>query len=241
MQAPALRQWLRDDIARLEAAGIVLTQAEVVWLAELEKACRTPPGREIISCRAAPLHFAGVTFWPFHNRARYWFAEWSDVFEGDKELHAGLYFFAHVHSKPGDKTVIELSSADVVESAVRDWLRNQDFSLQDYQRIADKLYEMDHPDADNVPPPKTAAPDDEPRTCQTIESRCAVLCDMFQGTTPEYWMTEVSAVEAQFMAAAVASTQDVSGSSTWATSPERVQRMANYMNAVKWIALRARG
>ncbi len=67
------------------------------------------------------------------------------------------------------------------------------------------------------------------------------MCDMFKGTTPEYWMTEVSAVEAQFMAAAVASSQDVSGSSTWATSPERVQRMANYMNAVKWIALRARG
>ncbi len=235
MQAPALHSWVRDDLARLAKVGIVPTLAEVVWLAELAKAAHTPPGREQIQTLAAPVKFCGAVFYPAHLLARYWVAEWMDVFEGDKLIQDGIYLLAHVHSKPGDRRLTELTNADEVAEVVKAWLRKQEFGECDMERIAAALYRMDHGESDPIPHPDEVK--EESKHYVTLEERVAGLCDLFPCTTPLFWQSEISGIEAERLASAmIAQTGD---SGAWANSSLRTRRIASYMNAVKWITQRS--
>jgi hypothetical protein len=236
MQTPSLHAWVKDDLARLRKVGIEPSFAEVVWLSDLAKAAHTSPGREVIQCHAAPIKFCGAVFYPFHLRARYWYAEWRDLFDGDGLLQDGLYFFAHVHSKPGDVSLVELSTADAVQDAVKAWLRQQEFSEADSLTLAEALYRMDHGDDNPVSSPETK-PDNETQSIVTLEERVAELCELFPGTTPTYWQSEISSIEGDKLAAAmIAATGD---EGAWATSAIRTRKIGSYMNAVKWIMQRA--
>jgi hypothetical protein len=235
MQAPALHAWVRDDLARLAKVGIVPTLAEVVWLAELAKAAHTPPGREVLRSVSAPLQFCGSIFYPFHLRAQYWFAEWREVFDGNQLLQDGIYLFAHVHSKPGDTMLLDLATADSVADAVKAWMKTQEFAESDLATLINSIYRMDH-EEETIPSPDKK-PNGEPQSYVTMEERVASLCDIFPSSTPQFWTSEISAVEAERLAAAMISETGENGA--WATSALRTRRVANYMNAVKWIVQRA--
>lgn len=236
MMAPRLHAWVYGDIARLRKAGIVPSFEDIAWLAELAKAAHTPPGREVLRSLGAPLKCFGETFYPFTLRARYWVAQWHDAFEGDAVTQDGIYLYAHVHSRPGDASLRDLATMDDVKSAVGCWLRVQEFDLRDIASVCEAVYAMDH-DADEAIPepqdPKKAAAAKERPSFSTIEQRVAALCEAFEGTTPAYWTDEISAIEADKLAATRCSED---GGGAWATSKARQRRVANYMNAVKWVA-----
>lgn len=232
MEAPALHAWVRDDLAKLGQVGIIATPAEVVWLSELAKAAHQSPGRELPFCLASPLKVCGTTLYPFHLRARYWFATWRDVFEGDALMQDGLYQFAHAHSKPGDKSLVDLATADEVSDAVKVWLRTREYDSLHFPAINAALFAMDQDGEEEVPAVKERA---EAPVFVTLEERVANLCDLFPGTTPDYWMYDLSAVEAMKLAAAKCAAD---GDGVWATSALRTRRIASYMNAVQWIAKR---
>jgi hypothetical protein len=234
MEAPALHPWVYKDLARLAKVGIVPTLAESVWLANLAKAAHTPPGQEPVKCHASPIVVRGTTFYPFHLRARYFFAQWCDVFEGDQLLSDGLYQFAHAHSKPGDNSLVAFAVADEVADAVKTWLRGREYDSADFPAITSALYAMDHDDSDDVPPVKQKD-DDGPQSYVTLEERVAFLCSVFIGTTPDYWTIGVSAIESSKLAAAMCAKD---GEGTWATSALRTRRIESYMNAVQWITQR---
>jgi len=240
MMAPALHPWVRDDVARLTRAGVPPTLAEVVWLAELCRAAHTPPGRESWVDTSAPLRFAGVSFWPLHMLAQGWFVRWFAAFEGQPDMQAGVYLFAHTRSKPGDTSLRDLGDMDAVAVAVGDWMRELPVPEADLPELTERLRRMGA--SDEVPPPPKqsaagAAGDDAAGA--TPEERAAMLCAQFQGTTPEYWLTGCSERAAMMMAAARIAGENADG--CWANSPERARRMASYMNAVKWVARRGMG
>jgi hypothetical protein len=114
----------------------------------------------------------------------------------------------------------------------------QEFDTRDLATVCEAVYAMDH-DADEAiappPDPKQDAKIERPTYC-TMEQRVAALCDAFEGTTPAYWTDEISAIEMEKLVAARSS--DGAGG-VWALSKTRQVRIANYMNAVKWIARNA--
>ena len=239
MIAPALHQWVRDDVARLTRAGVPPTLAEVVWLADLCRAAHTPPGRESYQDPAAPLRFAGVEFWPLHMLAQGWFVRWFAAFEGQPEIQTGVYLFAHTRSRPGDASLRELGDMDAVADAVAGWMRDLPIPEADLPDLAERLRRMSA--SDDVPPvPKGGAEIDQADAAgATPEERAAMLCGVFQGTSPEYWLTGCSERQAVTMAAAKVAGEN--GGGCWANSPERTRRIASYMNAVKWVARRGMG
>ena len=234
MQAPALHGWVVRDMANLEKIGVVLAPAEIVWLAGLAKDAHTPPGREPVQCHASPLVVCGTTFWPFHLRARYFFAQWCDLFDGDNLMRDGLYQYAHAHSKPGDNSLVAFATADDVANAVKTWLQGREYDTADFPAITSALYAMDHDNNEDVPPVKTKS-DDGPQSYVTLEERVAYLCSLFVGTTPDYWTTGVSAIESSKLAAAMCAKD---GDDAWSTSALRTRRIESYMNAVQWITRR---
>lgn len=233
MRAPEIHVWARQDIAKLRARGIEPTIDEMVWLARLAELAHTPPGRVTVEDVAAPVKFAGETFWPLHMLAQRWFVQWFEAFEGQDEMRAGVYLYAHTKSKPGDKSLRELSDMDEVARVVSEWLNNAAFrsdQLVDLQAALQRMAD----DEQDIP-----APDEKSeQRGATQEDRISSLCSAFEGTTPEFWESEICERQAMMV---VASRIAQENGGAWANSPLRARRMANYMNAIKWIVKRSEG
>jgi hypothetical protein len=88
-------------------------------------------------------------------------------------------------------------------------------------------------DSESVP--RCGGKGGEQHVPSTIEDKIAALCTLFQGTTPEYWRSDVSAASAYALAAAKQAREN---GDAWANSPERTRRIADYLNAVKWVSRR---
>lgn len=232
--APQLPAKLADSLDLIRSCGVDPTDAEIVWLAELRRRCDNPPGRETVQSCSAPIEFCGVKFWPLHLMAEAWFSDWFRAFEDEDLIQCGVYLYAHAQSEPGNKTLRDVASFDQVRRVVLDWLASTPIHKPDFGAIMDACYRMDNGDeltVDNPDLPKAA----EQSIPQTVEEKAANLCRMFEGTTPSYWLTEVSRSEATRMAAAVS----IEGGSTeWHKSPLRAKRIASYLAAVKIIARR---
>jgi len=233
-EAPPLKAKVADALDNLRSLGIELEDAEIVWLAELRNKADTPPGREIVTLACQPLTVCGVTLWPLHMLAEAWFAQWFAAFEDQTELQVGVYLYAHVYSKPGDRRLIELTSMDTVQGAVSEWLRGLPVHGDSLQQIVAAVYRLDNGDAEEIVEDPTRPTED--KTPRTLEDKVASLCRMFEGTTPTYWQSDISKAEALRMAANMAASDG--GSNAWAESPIRARRVANYLNAVKQIARR---
>jgi hypothetical protein len=239
MQAPALHSWVRDDLAKLRQVGIIATLEESVWLETLARSAHTPPGRESYVDPASPVIFAGVKFWPLTMLAMKWFQVWYEAFSDQPEVQGQVYLYAHIHSKPGDVALRELCDMDAVASAVSEWSNALPIREDQLPALQSLLQSMR--DDSDVPAPPDPKKRDEPiHEGATPEEQAAALCSMFQGTTPEYWLTGISEKQAQVLAAGMVAAQS-GGGGCWANSPERTRRIASYMNAVKWIKLRATG
>lgn len=232
--APQLPAKLADSLDLIRSCGVDPTDAEIVWLAELRRRCDNPPGRETVQSCSAPIEFCGVKFWPLHNKGSSWFSDWFHAFEDEDLIQHGVYLYAHAQSEPGNHHLRDIGSFDQVRRTVLDWLAELPIHKQDFGAIMDACYRMDNGDeitVENPDLPKAA----EQCSPQTLEEKAANLCQMFPGTTPDYWMYDVSMAETTRMAAAVS----IEGGSTeWHKSPLRAKRIASYLAAVKIIARR---
>ena len=235
MLAPAIHAWAREDLAKLRAAGVRPSDDEVAWLARLAARAHEKPGRESDVDRTSPLVFCGVKFWPLTLLAETWFARWYQAFEGHAKLCVSVQLFAHAHSKPGDRCLDDLAAPNDVANAVSEWFGQLPFSDGSVADLQKRLGGMTG-DAEGVPrcDGKTATP----AVPSTIEDKIAVLCTVFEGTTPDYWRSDVSAASAYALAAAKQAREN---GDAWANSPEQTRRIADYMNAIKWIAKRGTG
>jgi hypothetical protein len=231
--APQLSGKLSDSLDLIRSCGVEPTDAEIVWLAELRRRCDTPPGRESVSSCSSPVDVYGVRLWPLHLMAEAWFVDWFEAFEDDDLLRSGVYLFAHVHSKPGDRTLMEYGGYDAVKARVTEWLVSLPVPQRDLPKIMEACYALDAGNEIEVEnPDKAKQADPIPRS---IEERAAELCKAFPGTTPSYWLADVSKVEIMRMAV-VCSADGATGE--WAKSPLRIRRIASYLSAVKIISRR---
>lgn len=238
MEAPTLHKWVVDDLARLAKAGVTPTLAESVWLAELAKAAHSPPGRESYIDPASPVVFSGLEFWPLTMLAQRWFVTWFEAFADQQDIQVGVYVFAHLHSKPGDLTLRQLSTLDTVAATVSAYLDTMPVRADQLPALQAALAGF-YPEAPDVPDPPVPGRDAQAEDVQasTPEERAGSLCALFAGTTPDFWLTGISERQAMMVAAGKVAAESADG--VWANSPLRTRRIASYMNAIKWIVQRA--
>jgi hypothetical protein len=232
MKAPSIHAWARDDLRRLRQSGLVVNDDEVAWLSRLADRAHEAPGRPSDIDRSSPLVFAGVKFWPLTLKAEAWFARWYAAWDGMTHLVVATHLFAHHHSKPGDMTLDELADPQTVSQTVLDWYSDLPFPSLSIPDLQERLIDMAG-ECESVP--KCGGEGVSASQGSSIEAKVAALCSLYEGTTPEYWLHEVSASKAYALAAAK---QAHENGDAWAQSPERSRRIADYLNAVKWIARR---
>jgi hypothetical protein len=233
--APPLPTKLTESLALIRSLGVTLTDAEIVWLAELRRLADTPPGRANLSSSSSPVEICGVKLWPMHMIAECWSSDWVREFEGDPFLQNCIYLFAFAKSEPMDRTLVSIATYDAVKKAVVEWISSTTIMRKDVPQIIDaccKLMETDFA-ATVENPDKVQTVANAPKTA---EERAAALCKMFPGTTPDYWLFGVSTACALKMAIEVSRSGE---SSEWAQSPVRIKRVASYLAAVKILARRA--
>jgi hypothetical protein len=232
--APPLPNKLTESLALLRSLGVTLTDADIVWLAELRRQADTPPGRANLSSAASPIEICGVKLWPMHLLAECWSSDWVHEFEGDPFLQGCIYLFACAKSGPMDTTLAGIATYDAVKKAVVEWISSTTIMRKDIPKVIDaccKLMETDFANTvDNPDKMQTVA-----NAPKTTEERAAALCKTFPGTTPDYWLVGVSTSCALKMAIEVSKSGD---SSEWAQSPLRIKRVASYLAAVKILARR---
>ena len=226
---PEIAPHLTATLAALRADGISPSDAEVVWLARLRWVCDHPEDGSIPWVSGAPVQYGGAIFWPMHRLGELWFIRAHRLLEGMDKLQVAAYMFAHVNSAPGDRTLLYITSdADVVRE-VSEWFDM--LALHDDQIIVltDRLRQLDgQADVETV----SNGTDDAPAITDSITAGTAGLCKAFPGTTPDYWMSGVSAAEARGMMESVAT-----HNGCFANSPRRTRAVSNYLNAVKQVRL----
>lgn len=232
MKAPAIHAWARDDLAKLRQSGIVVNDDEVAWLSRLAARAHEAPGRPSDIDRSSPLVFAGVKFWPLTLKALTWWGRWHEAFDDMPDLAVPIYFFAHHHSKPGDRTLDDLGDPQIVSKTVLDWFNDLPFAVAQIPDLQKRLNDMTG-DIESVP--RCGGDGVHAASGSSLEAKLAALCSLYEGTTPNYWLHDVSASQAYALAAAMQAREN---GDEWAQSPERSRRIADYLNAVKWIARR---
>ena len=223
---PDLSPRLQDTLAAFAASGVVLSPAEIVWLAELRRPCDKPSDGSIPWVMGAPIRDSGETFWPLHELASNWFSRaykivsWSDV--------GGIacYLFAHTRSAPGDKSLRLLSGSEEIRTTVLDWYEQSGIHQGQLAVLSGALNRLNGVDND-VPNPDATPTQDDSAPVDNSARFAAAMCHAFPGSTPEYWLTEIPSTVAVKMLA------EASGSGQFATSPERTRAISNYLTAVK--------
>lgn len=215
---PALRPRLAETLEALRAEGILPTDAEVVWLAQLRERCDAPRVDDG-TMLGAPLDVAGETWWPLHMLAEDWF--WHAYQElGERgDWRTWAYLFAHTRSAPGDKSLLLVMGPVATMAAVGSWRRRCALHREVEGSLVGLLRELDGY-VETVVDPDRVKEEIAPRPKPM--AGVAALCRMFPGTNPDYWRAGISARET-----------DALLSSEKSAETDRTQAIRNYLTAVR--------
>jgi hypothetical protein len=226
MEAPGIHPKLKAALEAFRAAGVQPSDEEIIWLAQLRQKCDRPSDGSLAWPMGAPLKAAGENWWQMHRSAEIWFDRAFKAFEGSQRGQVLAFMFAHAHSAPGDKTVLDLMAAPDARAAVTAWGDRLALHDNGFDALCDRLAALDG-DGDSVPDP--AKKDDDSGAQQdTVATWAAMMCKAFPGARPDYWLTEIGASDARAMLAGV-------GSEDFAESFERTEAIRNFLKAIKWI------
>lgn len=227
---PELSPRLAETLDAFCQSGITPTHAEIVWLADLRRACDRPHDGSVPWVMGAPVRFSGIDFYPMHRLAESWFMR-AMALTDDPRLQTAIYFYAHAHSAPGDRTLQGVMTADDITSRVASWYDEQPIhnNIEQLTELASRLSEIDG-DSNSVPDPSAVKRDDGHASTDDLPQFVALACRAFPGILPSFWMTDLPAHEIRSMIASVST-----GGDAWATSHHRTAAIANYLKAVKWV------
>ena len=226
---PQLAPRLAEVLRIFRESDVQPTNEEIVWLADLRRACDIPHDGSVPWLMGAPLSFSGVKWWPLHRLAESWFVRSMKLLEGDESMQTAVYLYAHAVSGPGDRSLQGLTSEADIRTVLQDWYDSLPVhdNAEQLEALCDALRRLDG-DADIVPDPDRETVREDPQ--DDLPAFVTTICQAFPGVPPSYWLTELPAHEVRAMIAKVSV-----GSDDWATSPKRTAAIENWLKAVKWV------
>jgi hypothetical protein len=243
MEAPALKPRLRDALQGLREAGVEPTDAEIVWLGSLAEKCAGQPAHGVEWVAGSPVVYAGLVFWPWHRLAEAWYRQWYPALRNDlldeELLDLALYAYAHIKSKPGDRSLRMLSDYERVKAALRAWLKDIPLQMAQLVEVCGHLGALDRGDDGLIPNPEKLPKEDAPRPEPSPLREAAFLCKAFPGTTPSYWWAEISTAETEELCDELAAAAGTTPGEAPDPNSPRIRAIHNFRMAVKWILKRA--
>lgn len=224
---PELAPKLRETLEAFKAAGVTLSAAEIVWLADLRRPCDSPADGSVPWVMGAPLAYAGVRWYPLHRLAESWWLRANDLMDGSQTDQIAAYLYAHAHSAVGDTSLRDCMSEEAIRDRVRNWFDMLGIHGGQIDALCDRLRVLDG-EENSVPDPDENGVSEATSGGNSSAAFLAVMCKAFPGIAPEYWMTGCSAAEARAMLDGVS--DDDSG---FAKSERRTNAIRNYLKAVK--------
>jgi hypothetical protein len=233
MDAPELSRRLRDALAGLRAAGVSVTDAEIVWLADLARRADSPSLGSVAWVAGAPIQHCGVTFWPWTLLAETWFHVWYPSI-ADTEMRLALYAYAHVVSTPGDSSLRLLSGISEIKAHLRSWMDGLAMPVAQLVEVCERLRELDGCDDGTIPNPDREPQPDADTTGPNMARSMAYLCKAFPGSSPEYWATGIDRRTIDDMTAAIATAEHQQGQAPDPDDPG-IRAIHNFRMAAKWV------
>lgn len=224
---PPLAPKLAVVIDALRADGCFPTDAELVWLGRLRWACDHPQDGSVAMLPGAPVVHCGVTFWPINGQGRAWYRRALALTADGGDDSVWLRIFTAAHCKPGDKTLVRLSTAGQIREAVDEWIDNLPIPARDTYQVCEAVLIMDG-DSSCVPNPN---PTDADASDSNILGFAGTMMQQFPGTTVDYWTCQISEREVEELC------DSATGKAGWATSSKRLTAIEQFQRAVKWIRM----
>lgn len=220
---------LKKVLKIFDRAGIKLEAEEIINLYLLrcacENTCSPSPMHSIIPpIPGAPFTFCGVDFFPLHMLAETWLSHMWEIFSGNAIMQIAIYIYAHAHSAPGEKKLLELCEKEKAESVIIEWFRN--LPLHEYHVVflCQKLRELDGYQKQTNNEGKR-----EENSKPAIEPIMFVAMMMreFPGTTLDFWLNGVSVKDA------IAMMRQKNENTNWALSEERAENIEKFLAYIK--------
>ena len=224
---PPLPPQVRRSLELLRTEGVEVTAEEGAWLAELWRRATDPCAGFSPFLPGAPVVIGSLVLWPLHALALDWWVRIADLLP-DQSTDA--YIFAHTRSKPFDDSLLMLTNPAAASAAVGEW--RVKLALHDAV-IPDLMHMLRMLNGDDM---AVEATPDEPKqesVPNPLANICALYCQLFPSTTPEYWKTGISAAESKALLAAKTDEPE------WNKSERMHQAEVNYLRAVKWLRMKA--
>jgi len=227
---PELAHRLAEVLRAFRDAGVEPTSEEIVWLADLRRACDKPCDGSIPWLCGAPVEWCGVKWYAMHRLAEGWFLRAMALTGDDNHTQTAIYLYAHAFSAPGDRSLINISTIADIEREVMPWydaLPMPDDADQ-ITALCERLTEIDGGVA-SVPDPDRSETETESEDNST--RFVALACKAFPGVSPDYWLTDMPSHAIREMISSMSATEG----DGWATSERRTSAIANWLKAVKWV------
>ena len=227
---PELAPHLATALKAFREAGVNPTDEEIVWLAELRRACDHPVDGSIPWLIGAPFRYAGVDWYPIHHLAELWFIRAKKLMNTEDVpdiAHTAAFLFAHAHSGVGDVTVQSVLTLPDIVQRCTEWFDCLPLHAGHILPLVNRLRELDR-NVSSVPDGPDNDMSDEVLANQP--AGVAIMMKAFPGTTPDDWLTRVSAADGRDYVSAVSD-----GGGNFATGQKRTQAITNWLRAVKWV------
>jgi hypothetical protein len=220
---PTLDPYVRETLAALRTEGIAPTDDDIGALVLLRRQCNLPLLEILAPPLGSSITAAGATWWPLHARARRWMLYAAELC--GEEWRTDILLFAHTRSAPGDRSLDLMQDKGGIIAEVSEW--RTELPLHD-DNVEDLLRALRTLDGDyDITVPRLPEDKQQERPASELAG-VNMLCQIFYGTTPEYWRSGISDAEIDELMRARDSGQ-------WANSETRKRAIENYLRAVKWM------
>ena len=181
---PELHPMVRGALMEIQSAGVEITPEIVVWVQDAACAMRKMPHRPDSEIIDFPVQCGGAWLYPLSFAAVHWVSQLPEKMQNDSRVLA----FACAHSKDRE-TLEKLQGSLITMLAVVRWVMTLTCSMTALKHCVDRL--IGFSESVDVPAVITRTKKDQDDDWQfgpIIKS----LCAKYPGTSPEYWMWEVS-------------------------------------------------
>ena len=179
---PALHPMVRGALLEIQSGGVEITPEIVVWLQDAALAIRKLPHRPDAEIMDTPVMCGGVWLYPPSFAALHWLMQLPTRLQNDSRVLA----FACAHSR--DRLALErLSGTVAVTLAVAKWSWRLTCSKEALAVTVDRLIGCE-PSVDVADISNRPDRDKDYEWGTVIKS----LCLKYPGTSPDYWLYDVS-------------------------------------------------
>lgn len=187
---PRLHPMARSALVELQASGVEITPDIVLWLHDAASRIAAEPARPLDEIIDWPVECGGVLLYPLTFGAADWLGRLPVNIQNDVRVIA----FACAHSKDPEK-LAKINGILPVIAAVSKWCLKLRCSMAALENAVDRALRIKH----TAEIKTTNEWKDDDAESWEYGAAIRALCIKYPGTSPDYWLWDVSREKACYM------------------------------------------